>query len=198
MMDKIIAEKFDFSRVKGISMNQLSQHYKIYEGYVKKTNEIWKKTDEIIDFSGTNPTYSPIRSLMLGQSYAVDGVKLHKLYFENICGYGRGISGEIYKLIKRDFNSYERWEKFFASAGMSMRGWVVLGVDKIDNRLHIYGLDAHDVGAIWCCCPLLIMDVYEHAYMIDFGIDRKKYIEVFMENINWNIVNERLKNYKII
>lgn len=192
---EISAKKFNFKSIKGLSMNQLMQHYKLYEGYVNKTNEIWSEMNKIEDFSASNTTYSPVRSLMLGQSYALNGVKLHELYFENMCGSGKGIPGEILKMIKRDFGSYERWLEFFKSAGMSVRGWVVLGIDDIDGKLHIYGLDTHDEGSIWRGWPILVLDVYEHAYMIDFGIDRKKYIDVFIENINWDVVNKRVKKY---
>ena len=76
-----------------------------------------------------------------------------------------------------------------------MRGWVVLSIDLLDNKLHIIGSDLHDTGAVWLSYPILIMDVYEHAYFMDFGTDKKKYISTFIENINWDILNERLQKY---
>jgi len=76
-----------------------------------------------------------------------------------------------------------------------MRGWAVLTIDLLDNKLHIIGSDSHDTGTVWLSCPILIMDVYEHAYFMDFGTDRKKYISAFIENINWNVLNERFEKY---
>lgn len=198
MYKKVEAKRFDFKGIKGISKNQLQQHYKLYERYVNKTNEIWSELSSINKFSGSNTTYSLMRSLLLGQSYAVDGVKLHELYFENLCGEGKGISTDVLNLLKRDFGGYERWLELFINAGMSVRGWVVLGIDYLDNRLHIYGSDAHDVGSIWNSYPVLVLDVYEHAYMIDFGIKRRKYLDKFIENISWDIVNIRMERFKKI
>ncbi|ENK1245049.1 hypothetical protein K8O96_07235 [Clostridium sporogenes] len=76
-----------------------------------------------------------------------------------------------------------------------MKICVVLDIDELDNKLHIFGSDSHDNSAIWLDYPLLIMDVYEHAYFIDFGMDKKKYMDAFFQNINWNLVNNRLNMY---
>lgn len=192
MEEEIKAKTYDFSKVKGISDKQLKEHYELYKGYVNNTNKIFKELNTLQDFTDANTTYSKIRSLMLGQSYAVDGVKLHQLYFENLSGNNNIPFGEVLALIKRDFGSYDRWEKLFKAAALSMRGWTVLAIDPIDGRLHIYGSDAHDVGSIWNACPILVLDVYEHAYFIDFGIDRKKYLEAFMKNIDWAVINKRI------
>ncbi len=195
MREDIKAKKFDFEDIEGLSPSQLNQHYQLYKGYVNKVNEIWNILEEKKIFKNPNSTYSKMRSLQLGQSYALDGVKLHELYFENLGGENKKIYGKAIDLIERDFESYDFFYERFKNTGLSMRGWVVLGIDSIDKKLHIFGSDAHDVGAIWLAYPLLVMDVYEHAYMIDFGIDRKAYIDVFMKNINWKVVNKRIKAY---
>ncbi|WP_432401588.1 superoxide dismutase [Wukongibacter sp. M2B1] len=197
-MNTIKAKDFDFRSVKGISMNQLTQHYKLYEGYVKKINEIWGILEKREDFPNPNTTYSSMRSLKLGESYALDGVKLHQLYFENLGGDSTRPYGPILDLIERDYGSYSNFEDRFKDVGLSMRGWAVLAIDPIDNRLHIYGQDSHDQGVVWNAFPLLVLDVYEHAYMIDFGIDRSRYIDVFMKNINFDVVNTRLALYNIL
>jgi Fe-Mn family superoxide dismutase len=186
---------FDFSNVKGITENQLRQHYKLYSGYVKKLNELWNFPVEAKGYGEGNSTYSNMRSLKLGETYALDGVTLHQLYFENICNNFKKPYGEILNLIKRDFISFENFKEYLTNVGLSMRGWAVLIIDPIDNKLHITGSDAHDVGALWNYCPLMVMDVYEHAYFIDFETDRKKYIQIFIENINWKVVNERVQKY---
>ncbi|PRR80111.1 Superoxide dismutase [Clostridium liquoris] len=194
-MLEIKKQSYNFSTVKGISLNQLQQHYKLYEGYVNKLNEIWSMPVDAKEYGPGNATYSPMRSLKLGETYALDGVKLHELYFENITGGNNQPFGSILKFIMRDFKSYENFLEYLKKVGLSMRGWAILTIDPLDNKLHIIGSDAHDTGAVWLSYPLLAMDVYEHAYMIEFGIDRSKYIDRFIENINWAVINNRLAKY---
>jgi len=186
---------YDFSTVKGISVKQLRQHYQLYEGYVKKYNEIGDILKNNTNLGTPNATYSEIRSLKLGESYALDGIKLHQLYFENLVGFHKPPSDKILNMIIKRYGSYVKFIQLLKDVALSMRGWAVLAIDTIDDNLHIFGLDAHDVGAIWGAHPLLVLDVYEHAYMIDFGIDRKKYVDTFIENINWDIVSNRLDQY---
>ncbi|WPC40596.1 superoxide dismutase [Clostridium sp. JS66] len=197
-MFKLEPMNFNFSTVKGITEDQLMQHYKLYSGYVKKLNELWNFPVDAGSYGEGNSTYSNMRSLKLGETYALDGIILHQLYFENICNSFKKPYGEILNLIIRDFKSFENFKEYLTNVGLSMRGWAILVIDPIDNKLHIIGSDAHDVGALWNCYPLLVMDVYEHAYFIDFQTDRKKYIQIFIENINWKIVNERLQKYYLI
>lgn len=195
---KLTPKEYDFSSVQGITLKQLQQHYKLYEGYVSKMNEIWNIPNDAKEFKDSNATYSKMRSLKLGETFALDGVKLHQLYFQNMTGGFNNPTGEIIKLIKRDFNSYENFLQYFKNVGLAVRGWAILAIDPLDNRLHVFGSDAHDVGAVWESYPLLIMDVYEHAYFMDFGTDRSKYIDTFIKNINWRIVNGRLQKYNMI
>lgn len=192
----VVAEKFDFSTVKGITLKQLEEHYKLYEGYVNKLNEIWNITKDADEFEDPNTTYSSMRSLKLGETYALDGVKLHELYFENITGVNKGRpSNEMLQLIRRDFISYDNFLSYLKKVGQSMRGWAIVTIDHLDGKLHIIGSDAHDVGAVWESHPLLVLDVYEHAYFYDFTTARGKYIDIFLQNINWNVVNKRLEEY---
>lgn len=197
MVKERVPKKFRLRRIKDISMNQLVQHYALYKGYIRKTNEIWQDikglTEE--DFTAANSTYNKVRCIKDAETYAVNGVKLHELYFENLGGADTAPSGKILQLIQRDFGSYERWKDFFKACGKAARGWVVLAYDPIDGRLHLYNGDSHNQGAVWQAIPLLVLDVYEHAYMIDFGIDRAKYLDVFVENIDWDVVNKRLAMY---
>lgn len=175
----------------GFSKKQIEEHYQLYLGYVNKTNEVRQKL-ETADRSTANATYSELRSLKLGEDYAWDGVKLHEWYFENLGGKGGAPTGHVASLIRRDFESIERWEADFKATGLAFRGWAVLAYDMHDKCLHNYGSDAHDVGIIWCAMPLLVLDVYEHAYMIDYGIKRAAYIDAFLKNVDWEVVNHRL------
>ncbi len=183
-------KKYDFSLIEGISKKQLDQHYKLYEGYVNNLNKILQILQEKSTLT-TGTTYSEARSLALGETYALNGTKLHELYFENLGDSKNQPSGLVLNWIQRDYDSFEQWQKRFTEYALSVRGWVIFTFDPIDMKTHIIGQDAHDVGSIWCSAPLLVLDVYEHAYMIQFGIDRKAYIDVFFNNIDWDIVNQR-------
>jgi superoxide dismutase, Fe-Mn family len=188
-------EAFDFKSITGISMKQLDEHYKLYVGYVNKLNEIWNTPYIPDNYTDSNPTYSKMRSLKLGETYSLDGVKLHELYFENMTGGSNTPNGPILDAIINQFSSYDNFISYLTNVGLSMRGWAVLSIDSIDNKLHIIGSDLHDTGAVWLSYPLLVMDLYEHAYFMDFGTDRKKYISTFIQNINWNVLNSRFQKY---
>ncbi len=192
---KVKARNYNFQSVQGISQNQLQQHYKLYDGYIKNLNLIMSESRDASDYQNSNATFSPMRSLKKGETYALDGVKLHELYFENMTNSSGSASNSLLALIRRDFISYENFLNYFKQAGLAVRGWVVVVIDPRTDSLEIIGQDAHDEGPIWDACPLLVMDVYEHAYMIDFGIDRSAYIDTFIKNINWNVVNDRLNKY---
>jgi Fe-Mn family superoxide dismutase len=179
-----------------LSENQLAQHYTLYEGYVNKINEIWTGL-ETVDRSKANQTYSAYRAMKVEESFALNGVKLHEAYFYNMDKGKGGPTGRIKELIERDFGSIEKWEEDFKAAGIAARGWVVLAYDLDDGKVHNYSQDAHNVGAIWAAIPLLVLDTYEHAYTIDYGVKRPPYIDKFMRNIDWDEVNRRLEKYHL-
>lgn len=199
-----MADKRDFKELKpstlsmdGISKEEIDQHYGIlYKGYVTKLNEIRGKLDTV-DYSTANQSYSDLRGLKTEEVFCLNGTKLHEWYFDNLGGKGGEASGRIRELIERDFGSYEKFETEFKMTGLAVRGWVVLAYDLDDGKLHIYGQDAHNVGTPWGAYPLLILDVYEHAYGIDYGVKRAPYLDAFMKNVDWNEVNERLAKYHI-
>ena len=177
-----------YKKLDGLSEKQLSEHHDVlYAGYVKKVNEIRSKLMNV-DKTTTNATYSDLRELKVEESFALNGVKLHEGYFDNMGGKGGKASGDVGKWIESDFESYEKWEEEFRALGIAARGWVVLAFDLDDGMLHNYICDVHNQGGIWNCVPLLILDVYEHAYFIDYGTGRKSYIETFMKNIDGSVV----------
>ncbi len=184
-----------FKVLDGFSEKQLSEHHDVlYAGYVKKLNEIeplLEKTDK----SKANATFSEVGELKRQQVFATNAIKLHEGYFDNL-GAANPPSGKIVDLIKRDFGSLEKWQEDFGAAGIAARGWVVLGFDWDDLRLHNYSCDYHSQG-VWNCTTVLILDVYEHAYFIDFATSRKKYIEAFLKNVDWNWVNQRVEKLGI-
>ncbi|MCL5773289.1 MAG: superoxide dismutase [Firmicutes bacterium] len=183
-----------YQKLDGLSEKQLSEHHGVlYTGYVKKWNEIQEKL-ETVDKSTPNATYSDLRELKLEETFAGNAIILHEMYFANLGGNGTP-SGTILEWIKEDFGSFEKWAEEFKAMGICSRGWVVLGMDVQSSRLHNYLCDVHNQGGMWGTAPFLILDVYEHAYFIDYATGRKSYIEAFMKNINWDSVNNMIKQW---
>ncbi|NLC07759.1 MAG: superoxide dismutase [Syntrophomonadaceae bacterium] len=191
MTDRIVPKTYDLRGFPGFSHRQLSEHYTLYVGYVNKLNEIHELLKDV-DYSKANQTYSDLRSLKIGENFALNGIKLHEAYFENLSP-GQQISGRIEQTINATFGSYENFHTQFSACGLAARGWVLLSLNLDWGNVVINCLDAHDVGYYVNTYPLLVMDVYEHAYMIDYGIKRADYISAFMQNIAWEVVNRRLE-----
>lgn len=182
--------------LEGISKRQIDEHHDVlYKGYVNKVNEIETKLADV-NLAEANATYSTVRELKREEVFATNGVRLHEGYFEQMSGSTGACSGDILNLIKADFGSYEKWEAEFKALGVAARGWVVLAYDWTDDKLHNYLSDIHSDG-VWDCTTILILDVYEHAYFIDYGTGRKAYIEAYFKNINWSAVNARVERLGI-
>jgi Fe-Mn family superoxide dismutase len=139
----------------------------------------------------SNAAYGVLREMSVELSFCHNGVILHEMYFGNL-GKNSEPSESLKKLITRDFGSWDKFIQHFVAMGKSMRGWAVMGFDMLDGKLRNYGLDQHHEFMPAMFYPLLVLDVYEHAYMIDFGTARAKYLDVFMQNINWQVVDKRL------
>ncbi len=192
-----IADKNLFTKdLPGLSQKMLEQHFKLYEGYVKKSNEIQTKVDSA-DKSEANGVYSFIGELKRQETFAVNGMKLHEVYFGHLQGDGVA-AGDLVSMIEKDFGSIEAWKEEMLATGMSARGWAILAFDYRDNRLHVYGSDGHNVGAVWGAVPVIVLDVYEHAYFIDYGISRKAYIDTFFKNLDWQFANNIVAEYGLI
>ena len=129
--------------------------------------------------------------MKIEEGFCINAIKLHELYFENLHA-EKDVAREIIKMIEDNFISYEKWKKEFISCALSARGWVILAYDLNDGRLHNYISDIHNQGIVLGTIPLIVLDMYEHAYFIDFGTDKKSYIDWFLSSINWEIVEERL------
>lgn len=182
-----------FTSLTGISDKTLSIHHdKLYAGYVAKAKEIGDKLSVLShggDVSTANQSYSELRGLKDGETFAVNGVYLHEWYFDVLGGNGTP-SGQLVDDIKNQYGSWENFVAYFSACGMAARGWVVLCWDTHDQALRIYTGDAHNQGGVWGCLPVLVLDVYEHAYFIDYGSDRKAYIADWWKNLNWEKANE--------
>ncbi len=185
------AKKFDLT-LDGISEKQISQHRDIlYAGYVNKLNEIEEKL-KTADITKANQAFSEFRALKVEESFALNGVVLHELYFENLGVKSAKPTGKLSDLMARDFGSFDRWIENLKACGMAARGWVILGLCTYDGKLHNYCLDAHNDRVPVNVIPILVLDVYEHAYVIDFGVKRAPYLDAFVKNINWDAAAKRL------
>jgi len=179
-----------YKSLPGLSEKQLSEHHDVlYAGYVKKVDEIAESLKNV-DLSKANATFSDLRELKVEETFALNGVRLHEGYFGTLGGKGGKATGEILAMIEKDFGSYEKWEAEFKALGLCSRGWVVLAYDWQDMKLRNVVCDLHNQGGVWGCSALLILDVYEHAYFIDYATARKKYIEAYFQNIDWSVPNE--------
>ncbi len=180
------------SGMKGISEQQIEGHYNVlYKGYVNKVNQIRTELKSV-DRTSANATFSPYRELKIEEGFALDAVKLHELYFDNLGGPGGKPTGKVLTLIERDFGSYEAWEADLKAAGIAARGWVVTAYDLDDGQLHNFICDVHNQGGIWSAIPIVVLDVYEHAYFVDYGTRRAAYLDAFIANLDWETIGNRL------
>jgi len=168
-------------------------------GYVNKMKEIGEKLSMIATdaaaLEGANQTFSELRALRAEETFAANGVYLHEYYFNVLGGSGEA-KGALVDAIAEKWGSLEAFITYFSASGMAVRGWVVLAWDMHLGRLKVYGCDSHNQGGVWGCVPLIVLDVYEHAYFIDYGSDRKKYIADFWKNLNWDAANHLYEKMK--
>jgi Fe-Mn family superoxide dismutase len=188
------AKKFESIRqLDGISEKTMQDHYKLYEGYVKKANEIEEKL-KTVDRSTANQIYSDLRELKLEYSFAVGGIKNHEIYFGHLGGNGTEPTGALMDMINRDFGSFAAFREDMKQTGLAARGWVWLAFDWQTNKLFNYLGDSQNAYPIWHCTPLVALDTYEHAYWTDYGTVRADYIEAFFKNMNWKVVEDMIQN----
>lgn len=170
-------------------------HLKLYSGYVNKRNEIEEKL-KTAERTKAAAAYSEYGELKRQEPFNANGMVLHELFFSSLGGDGNP-NGKVLEKILEDFGSFEKWKEDFIACAMCSRGWCVLAFDYSDCKLHNYLVDFHHFGAVWNCIPLLVLDVFEHAYFIDYGIDRKAYIEDMMSMVDWNFVNELAEKFSL-
>jgi Fe-Mn family superoxide dismutase len=180
----------------GISRDTVEAHYKLYEGYVNKRNEILRELDGV-DLSSANQVYSQIRVLKVELTFAIGGIKNHEIYFEHLGGLGGDPDGAFGQLVQRDFGSAEAWRTDLKATGMAGRGWAWTAYDWDEGRLFNYIGDAQNTYPIWNATPLVALDVYEHAYFLDYRTDRAAYIDAFFDNLDWTTVNDWVSGYQI-
>jgi superoxide dismutase, Fe-Mn family len=199
--DEIVARDFPAMNkdLDGISRKTMEDHYKLYQGYVKKTNEcrgILKEFD-YGEIEG-NQVYSPLRAVSVDYTFALLGFKNHDLYFGHLGGEGGADpQGRIADKLEDEYpGGVEMWKQAVRKAAKAARGWVMLGYDLNDGSVFNYILDTQNLWAVYNMVPILAIDVYEHAYVGDFGATpdgRGEYVEAFFRNLDWDHVNRQLE-----
>ena len=180
----------------GISRASVEAHHRLYQGYVSKRNEILRRL-QTVDLSGANQVYSDLRALKVDLSFALGGIKNHEVYFAHLGGPGGDPTGAAGALIERDFGSVEAWRDDLRATGLAGRGWAWTAYDWDEQRLFNLIGDAQNTYPVWNATPLVALDVYEHAYFLDFQTDRGAYIEAFFQNLDWDVVNGWIETYAI-
>jgi Fe-Mn family superoxide dismutase len=179
--------------IPGLSETLLKNHFTLYQGYVTNTNKLMDALAAMLKEGKTaTPEYAELKRRM---GFEFNGMRLHEYYFENLGGtVPLDKSGKFAKKVAEAFGSYEAWEQDFRATG-SMRGigWVVLYQDNVTGTLFNQWINEHEVGHFAGCAPILIMDVFEHAFMIDYGLKKADYIATFFKNIKWDILDKRIK-----
>ena len=181
--------------ITGFSDQLLKNHFTLYEGYVANTNKVLALVKEMTETGkASTPEYAELKR-RFGWEY--NGMRLHELYFGNMTKGGIKLNedGALAKKIIADFGSIEQWALDFKSTG-TMRGigWVVLSHDKVSDKLFNVWINEHDVGHLAGATPVLVLDVFEHAYMIDYGLKKADYITAFMNVTDWGEAEKRYKS----
>jgi len=188
------AKNFDsLIGTEGFSAALLKNHFTLYQGYVTNTNKLIDALGRLLAEGKTaTPEYAELKRRF---GWEFNGMRLHEHYFGNMIkgGANLGMNSKLFKKIIEDFGTYENWEKDFRALG-AMRGigWVILYYDSASDKLFNVWINEHDVGHLSGAVPILVMDVFEHAYMLDYGLKRADYIEAFFKAIDWKAAEERL------
>jgi len=194
------AKQFDLSSLTGISDRTLDMHFRLYEGYVKETNRLTEKIAEFLKDERVDqeemPAYSEL-TRRLGFEY--NGMVLHEYYFGNLTKHGGGDTAHdsvFYQAAVLSFGSYETWKADFVGIGkMRGVGWAICYQNPANDRLSNHWITLHEVGNVAGFTPVLVMDVWEHAFLLDYKpAERAKYIDAFFSNIDWDAVEVRLLN----
>ncbi len=190
MAKEIRSFKHLLGHLEGISDAQLEAHFGLYEGYVKKLNEIEEKLEKT-DKSLTNYSFGEYAELKRRYSVPYMGTYLHELYFDNLIA-GGSPNGTFEELAKASFGSLDGWKADVKATGLAVPGWVVTCLETTTGRLKNLQIMEHHTGFVVNHIPVLVLDTWEHAFFLDHKANRGAYIDVFFKNINWNIVHDRL------
>ncbi len=190
MSSTYTAKEFSITGLDGLSDKQIAEHLKLYAGYVKNVNAIESELGRMMEDSAKNAI--ELSELKRRYAFEWNGMRLHELYFDALGGANMD-AGALATAITERWGSFETWMNMFKAMGV-MRGigWVLLVNDKAANMLQTIWVSDHEVGNLAGCEVLLAMDVWEHAYLLDYlPSGRKDYIEAFFKNLNWKKIESR-------
>lgn len=185
-------QKFNLVNLKGLSDRQVSEHLKLYAGYVKNVNAMTDKVAELKMNSEANAM--PLAELTRRFGFEWNGMRLHELYFDCLDGAGQSADeGKLKPMLEMQYGSFDNWLKEFKSVGLLRGiGWVILYHDPIAKRFQNVWITDHEVGHLAGLPIVLAMDVWEHAFLLDYlPSQRKDYIEAFFQNVNWQKLDRR-------
>src|SRR3989338_2765056 len=192
-IQRYVPKKYDHllsGALDGLSDNQLKAHFALYEGYINKINEL---EGRIKTFNTNNTDTINYRGWHMEQTSMLNGAVLHELYFGNLRKGEKEPKGVLKKMIDRDFGNIQNFIGHLKLVGKIAYGWSLAALNYRTGKINVYGLERHNLNVPMMVYPVLVLDVYEHAYMIDYGTDRKKYLDVFIANLSWKQVEERLE-----
>ena len=177
-----------------VTRKQFDDHITLYKGYVTKTNEITNAlataTPETL--AAANATYSLFRGLKRGQTYALDGVILHERYFENLGERTTPMGRKTQQLLDTYFGGAQKWQADFTATALSARGWCILAYEQRTAACTNFLFDNHHDGQVTAAYPLVVLDMYEHAYFLDYGTDKAAYVNRFIAQIPWDNIEKRV------
>jgi superoxide dismutase, Fe-Mn family len=189
------AKQFKLSGLDGISDQTLEMHFGLYEGYVKNTNLLMEQISAITRkkaAAGQDPAYAELTRRL---GFEFGGMVLHEYYFENLAAKGKGSPSTDFKhAVEQSFDGFENWRQAFGAVGeMRGVGWAILYQDPVTERLSNHWVALHQDGVPSGFKPILVMDVWEHAFLLDYKpAQRGKYIDAFFKNVDWEAVHRRL------
>ena len=193
-------QKFNISKLNGISEKQIATHLELYVGYIKHTNLIREKIREFENSDNEKNAFI-IAELRRRFNFEFNGMRMHEYYFEQLEGNANKINtnGVLWEVVSEKYSSFKNFIEHFKTVGKSRGvGWTILYWDNREQTTHIVWVGDHELGQLAGLPVILAMDMWEHAYMMDYAPTEKKYyIEAFFANLNWNICEERFKNSNI-
>ena len=188
------AQKYDIN-TDLLSQKAIEAHLRLLDGYIEVLNEISAKLDSV-DRSPANSSDSNLRRLKIDETYNLNAAFLHAYYFDAIGDVASKITMDslTYMRLARDFGTFDDWQKDFIATALSARsGWAVTVYNCYLNRYMNVVIDLHSTNVPMNCYPVIVLDMWEHAYWRDYLGDKQKYIFAMMKEFNWDIIEKRFK-----
>ncbi len=193
----MFAQLRDYSHLlgnlKGISDVQLEEHFTLYEGYVESLNTITEQLESMGKDKKGNYAYSPFAELKRRFPVAYNGVYLHELYFDNLSSEKGEPDKTFNEAIKKEWGTVSAWKEDVCATGMAGPGWVITGYEPTANRIQNLLITEHHIGWPVDHVPIMVLDMWEHAFFFDYKTDKKAYMNAFFDNLDWDLVNRRFE-----